>query len=184
MGCATLQMARTLRTRCREGSSATGFRSGRWCRFCSRYLSFYKHTMDLLIRNGIVSSQEAMLPVVSAAISHLWQNLSEDRKTSLLQAWAQEHSGLTGLLGARQESACTEGSMKDSGVDSQGASCSLVSSPEEVSSPRGVGWRAAQGGLYHPRLGDTRDLPARGHLASLRCCLDPGSHGQFLIFPT
>ncbi|XP_011357872.1 stimulated by retinoic acid gene 8 protein homolog [Pteropus vampyrus] len=108
------------------------FRSGRWCHFCSRYLNFYKHTMDLLIRNGIVSSQEVTLPIVSAAISHLWQNLSEDRKTSLLQAWAQEHSGLPGLPGACQETACTEGSMKDSGVDSQGASCSLVSSPEEL----------------------------------------------------
>lgn len=168
MGCATLQMACTLRTRCREGPSATGFRSGRWCRFCSRYLSFYKHTMDLLIRNGIVSSQEAMLPVVSAAISHLWQNLSEDRKTSLLQAWAQEHSGLTGLLGARQESACTEGSMKDSGVDSQGASCSLVSSPEEVSSPRGVGWRATQDGWALPPQARRHQGPA---------C--PGSFGKF-----
>ncbi|ELK13831.1 Stimulated by retinoic acid protein 8 protein like protein [Pteropus alecto] len=97
-----------------------------------RYLNFYKHTMDLLIRNGIVSSQEVTLPIVSAAISHLWQNLSEDRKTSLLQAWAQEHSGLPGLPGACQETACTEGSMKDSGVDSQGASCSLMSSPEEL----------------------------------------------------
>ncbi|XP_039716598.1 stimulated by retinoic acid gene 8 protein homolog [Pteropus medius] len=97
-----------------------------------RYLNFYKHTMDLLIRNGIVSSQEVTLPIVSAAISHLWQNLSEDRKTSLLQAWAQEHNGLPGLPGACQETACTEGSMKDSGVDSQGASCSLVSSPEEL----------------------------------------------------
>lgn len=166
------------------GPSATGFRSGRRCRFCSRYLNFYKRTMDLLIRNGIVSSQEATLPIVSAAISHLWQNLSEDRKTSLLQAWAQEHGGLPGLPGACQETACTEGSMKDSGVDSQGASCSLVSSPEEVSSPRGVGWRAARGGLYRPRLGDTRDLLARGRLASLRCCLDPGSHGRFLLFLT
>lgn len=140
--------------------------------------------MDLLIRNGIVSSQEVTLPIVSAAISHLWQNLSEDRKTSLLQAWAQEHSGLPGLPGACQETACTEGSMKDSGVDSQGASCSLMSSPEEVSGPRGMGWRAAQDGLYHPGLGDARDLPARGHVASFRCCLDPGSHGQFLIFLT
>lgn len=104
--------------------------------------------MDLLIRNGIVSSQEVTLPIVSAAISHLWQNLSEDKKTSFLQAWAQEHSGLPGLPGASQEAACTEGSMKDSGVDSQGASCSLVSSPEEVSSP--VGWG---GGLH--RVGST-----------------------------
>lgn len=89
--------------------------------------------MDLLIGNGIVSSQEVTLPIVSAAISYLWQNLSEERKASLLQAWAQRQSGLLGLAGACQEPACADGSMKDSGVDSQGASCSLVSTPEEVS---------------------------------------------------
>ncbi|XP_073094517.1 stimulated by retinoic acid gene 8 protein homolog [Manis javanica] len=97
-----------------------------------RYLSFYKQTMDLLTANGIVSSQEVTLPIVSAAISHLWQNLSETRKASLLQVWAQIHSSLPGLAGACQESACAEGSMKDSGVESQGASCSLTSTPEEI----------------------------------------------------
>ncbi|XP_023494569.2 stimulated by retinoic acid gene 8 protein homolog [Equus caballus] len=97
-----------------------------------RYLNFYKQMMDLLIESGIVSSQEVTLPIVSAAISHLWQNLSEERKASLLQAWAQKHSGLPGLTGACQEPACAEGSVKDSGVDSQGASCSLVSTPEEI----------------------------------------------------
>ncbi|KAM8933192.1 stimulated by retinoic acid gene 8 protein homolog isoform 2-T2 [Lycaon pictus] len=101
-------------------------------RFCSRYLNFYKQTMDLLIGNGVVSSQEVMLPIVSAAISHLWQSLSEERKASLLQAWAQRHSTPSSLAGACPEPACTEGSTKDSGVDSQGASCSLVSTPEEI----------------------------------------------------
>ena len=89
--------------------------------------------MDLLTRSGIVSSQEVTLPVVSAAISHLWQNLSEEKKASLLEALAQKHSSLLSLEGATQEPACAEGSMKDSGVDSQGASCSLMSTPEEVS---------------------------------------------------
>ncbi|XP_016077823.1 PREDICTED: stimulated by retinoic acid gene 8 protein homolog [Miniopterus natalensis] len=98
--------------------------------FCSRYLNFYKQTMDLLTRNKIVSSQEATLPVVSAAISHLWQTLSEE-KASLLQALAQKHSGLSGLEGATQQPACVEDSMKDSGVDSQGASFSLESTPPE-----------------------------------------------------
>ncbi|XP_057589231.1 stimulated by retinoic acid gene 8 protein homolog [Hippopotamus amphibius kiboko] len=97
-----------------------------------RYLNFYKQTMDLLIGNGIVSLQEVTLPIVSAAISHLWQTLSEERKASLLQAWAQKHSGLLGLAGPSQEPACAEGSVKDSGVESQGASCSLVSTPEEI----------------------------------------------------
>lgn len=91
--------------------------------------------MDLLIESGIVSLHEVTLPIVSAAISHLWQNLSEERKASLLQAWGQRHSDLQGLGGACQEPACADGSMKDSGFDSQGASCSLVSTPEEVSRP-------------------------------------------------
>ncbi|XP_045420552.1 stimulated by retinoic acid gene 8 protein homolog isoform X2 [Lemur catta] len=90
------------------------------------YLSFYKQTMDLLTGNGIVSSQEVTLPIVSAAISHLWQNLSEERKTSLLQAWAQKQAR------PAREPACPEGSVKDSGVDSQGASYSLGSTPEEI----------------------------------------------------
>ncbi|XP_062957457.1 stimulated by retinoic acid gene 8 protein homolog isoform X1 [Cynocephalus volans] len=86
-----------------------------------RYLTFYKQTMDLLTGHGIISSQEVMLPIVSAAISHLWQTLSEEHKASLLQACAQKH-----LPGP------AEGSVRDSGVDSQGASCSLVSTPEEI----------------------------------------------------
>ncbi|XP_077020446.1 stimulated by retinoic acid gene 8 protein homolog [Tamandua tetradactyla] len=97
-----------------------------------RYLKFYKQTMDLLTGKGIVSSQEAMLPIVSAAISHLWQNLSEEKKANLLLAWAQQYGDLPGLEEAYQKPACTEGSLKDSGVDSQGASCSLISTPEEV----------------------------------------------------
>ncbi|XP_028381017.2 stimulated by retinoic acid gene 8 protein homolog [Phyllostomus discolor] len=107
------------------------FRPGRWCPFCSRYLNFYKQTMDLLTGSGMISSQEVTLPVVSAAISHLWQNLSEEKKAVFLEALAQKHSSLLGLEGAAQEPACAEGSMKDSGVDSQGASCSLMSTPEE-----------------------------------------------------
>ncbi|KAI6050716.1 stimulated by retinoic acid gene 8 protein homolog isoform X2 [Marmota monax] len=96
------------------------------------YLNFYKQTMDLLTGNGIVSSQEVTLPIVSAAISHLWQTLSEERKAILLQTWAQKHGGLPGLAVACQEPVGAEGSVKDSGVDSQGASCSLMSTPEEL----------------------------------------------------
>ncbi|XP_032499209.1 stimulated by retinoic acid gene 8 protein homolog isoform X2 [Phocoena sinus] len=98
----------------------------------SWYLNFYKQTVDLLTENGIVSSQEVTLPIMSAAISHLWQTLSEEKKASLQHAWAQKHSGLLGFAGACQEPACAEGSVKDSGVESQGASCSLVSTPEEI----------------------------------------------------
>ncbi|XP_019510326.1 PREDICTED: stimulated by retinoic acid gene 8 protein homolog [Hipposideros armiger] len=98
-----------------------------------RYLNFYKHTMDLLVGNGIVSSQDVSLPIVSAAVSHLWQNLSEEWKASLLQAGPQKHSGAAGpAAAAGQNSACAEDSMKDSGIDSQGASYLLFSTPEEI----------------------------------------------------
>ena len=138
--------------------------------------------MDILIGNGIVSSQEVTLPIVSAAISHLWQNLSEERKASLLQAWAQRQSGLLGLAGACQEPACADGSVKDSGVDSQGASCSLVSTPEEVSKTLGV-----EGGRAGTTLSPSawrHQGSAWGPLPSLREWLDSDSQGVFLIYPT
>lgn len=123
--------------------------------------------MDLLIGNGIVSSQEVTLPIISAAISHLWQNLSEERKTSLLQAWAQRNSGLLGLAGTYQEAGCAEGSVKDSGVDSQGASCSLVSTPEEVSRPSlGQGEECA--GTIPLPLAWRHQGSAWGHLPNVR----------------
>lgn len=121
--------------------------------------------MDLLTRNGTVSSRDVALPVVSAAISHLWQTLSEERKASLLQALEQKRSGLAGLEGPPREPAYAEDSMKDSGVDSQGASCSLESTPEEVSGP----WGWSGGGHSRP---------------SLRSCLGPGPRAQCLIFLT
>ncbi|XP_055458139.1 stimulated by retinoic acid gene 8 protein homolog isoform X2 [Psammomys obesus] len=96
------------------------------------YLNFYKQTMDLLTMNSIISPQEATLPIVSAAISHLWQTLSEEKKASLLQVWEQQNSSFSDLTQACLELACVEGSVKDSGVDSQGASCSLESTPEEI----------------------------------------------------
>ncbi|XP_020934147.1 stimulated by retinoic acid gene 8 protein homolog isoform X1 [Sus scrofa] len=107
-----------------------------------RYLNFYKQTMDLLIGNGIVSSQEVTLPIVSAAISHLWQTLSEERKASLLQAWVQKHSGLPGLAEACPEPAGAEGSVKDSGVDSQGPAAHWY--PPRGGERTRVGWRVGR----------------------------------------
>ncbi|XP_028624297.1 stimulated by retinoic acid gene 8 protein homolog [Grammomys surdaster] len=97
-----------------------------------RYLNFYKQTMDLLTMNSIISEQEVTLPIVSAAISHLWQTLSEEKKVKLLQVWEQQHSTFSDLTEACLELAGAEGSLKDSGMDSQGASCSLESTPEEI----------------------------------------------------
>ncbi|CAH6778425.1 stimulated by retinoic acid gene 8 protein homolog [Phodopus roborovskii] len=97
-----------------------------------RYLNFYKQTMDLLTMNSIISPQEEIIPIVSAAISHLWQTLSEEKKASLLQVWEQQSTTFSDLAEACLELACAEDSVKDSGMDSQGASCSLDSTPEEV----------------------------------------------------
>ncbi|XP_069927437.1 stimulated by retinoic acid gene 8 protein homolog isoform X2 [Oryctolagus cuniculus] len=93
-----------------------------------RYLSFYKQTMDLLTVNGIIAPQDVTLPVVSAAISHLWQTFSEERKASILQAWMQKQSDLPDPQGAYQGLLCVQ----DSGVDSQEATFSLISTPEEI----------------------------------------------------
>ncbi|XP_041910359.1 stimulated by retinoic acid gene 8 protein homolog isoform X1 [Arvicola amphibius] len=97
-----------------------------------RYLNFYKQMMDLLTMNSIISPQEVTLPIVSAAISHMWQTLSEEKKACLLQAWEQQNRTFSDLTEACLELACAEESVKDSGVDSQGASCSLESTQEEI----------------------------------------------------
>ncbi|XP_021269996.1 stimulated by retinoic acid gene 8 protein homolog isoform X2 [Numida meleagris] len=96
-----------------------------------RYLYFYKHTVDLLREHGIVCAEEAPLPVVSTAISHLWQEFSEERRDSILQYYSQRDFHLD-PTDACQEPACTVGDVRDSGGNSEEASGSLVSTPEEV----------------------------------------------------
>ncbi|XP_057281701.1 stimulated by retinoic acid gene 8 protein homolog isoform X3 [Pezoporus wallicus] len=96
-----------------------------------RYLYFYKHTVDLLIEHGIVCTEEVPLPEVSTAISHLWQELSEDRRDSILQ-YCSQRDFLMDPKAACQEPACTEGSVRDSRGNSEEASDSSVSTPEEV----------------------------------------------------
>uniref|UniRef100_A0A8C3UGH5 Stimulated by retinoic acid 8 n=1 Tax=Catharus ustulatus TaxID=91951 RepID=A0A8C3UGH5_CATUS len=99
--------------------------------FPSRYLYFYKHTVDLLIEHGIVSTGEVPLPEVSTAISHLWQELSEESRDSILQ-YCSQRDFLMDPKAACPEPACTEGSVRDSGGNSEEASGSLLSTPEEV----------------------------------------------------
>ncbi|KAF1668882.1 hypothetical protein FQA23_0001919, partial [Aptenodytes patagonicus] len=95
------------------------------------YLYFYKHTVDLLIEHGIVCTEEVPLPEVSTAISHLWQELSEERRDSILQ-YCSQRDFLVDPKAACQEPACTEGSVRDSRGNSEEASGSSVSTPEEV----------------------------------------------------
>ncbi|NXS32200.1 STRA8 protein, partial [Pomatostomus ruficeps] len=96
-----------------------------------RYLYFYKHTVDLLIEHGIVCTGEVPLPEVSTAISDLWQELSEESRDSILQ-YCSQRDFLMDPKAACQEPACTEGSVRDSGGNSEEASGSSVSTPEEV----------------------------------------------------
>ncbi|KFV49641.1 Stimulated by retinoic acid 8, partial [Tyto alba] len=96
-----------------------------------RYLYFYKHTVDLLIEHGIVCIEEVPLPEVSTTISHLWQELSEERRDSILQ-YCSQRDFLMNPKAACQEPACTEGSVRDSQGNSEEATGSSVSTPEEV----------------------------------------------------
>ncbi|XP_073187045.1 LOW QUALITY PROTEIN: stimulated by retinoic acid gene 8 protein homolog [Lepidochelys kempii] len=92
-----------------------------------RYLYFYKQTVDLLVENGIVCTEEVTLPVVSTAVSHLWQNLPEERRDSVLQYCSQRQNILPD-----PKAACTGGSVRNSRANSQEPSGSLVSTPEEI----------------------------------------------------
>ncbi|NXJ78718.1 STRA8 protein, partial [Trogon melanurus] len=95
------------------------------------YLYFYKHTVDLLIEHGMVCTEEVPLPEVSTAISHLWQELSEESRDSILQ-YCSQRDFLMDPKAVCQEPACTEGSVRDSQGNSEEASGSSVSAPEEV----------------------------------------------------
>ncbi|NXY42716.1 STRA8 protein, partial [Ceuthmochares aereus] len=95
------------------------------------YLYFYKHAVDLLIEHGIVCTEEVPLPEVSTAISHFWQEHSEERRDSILQYCSQK-AFLVDPEPASQEPACTEGSVRDSRGDSKEASDSSVSTQEEM----------------------------------------------------
>ncbi|NXA36881.1 STRA8 protein, partial [Eudromia elegans] len=95
------------------------------------YLCFYKHTVDLLIEHGVVCTEEVPLPVVSTAISHLWQELSEESRECILQ-YCRQRAFLLDPKVPCQEAACAEGSMRDSRGNSEEASGSLVSTQEEV----------------------------------------------------
>ncbi|XP_069483801.1 stimulated by retinoic acid gene 8 protein homolog [Ambystoma mexicanum] len=95
-----------------------------------RYLYFYKQTVDLLVENQIVSAGEVTLPVVSSAISHLWQGLPEDQKANILQYCIRQEKIPTPKL-PYTEPVCTDSCVRGSQADSQEASGSLLSSPPE-----------------------------------------------------
>ncbi|XP_036614567.1 stimulated by retinoic acid gene 8 protein homolog [Trichosurus vulpecula] len=98
-----------------------------------RYLYFYKQSVDLLIQNGVISPEQVTLPIVSMAISHLWQELPEEKRGSILQACIQRQSALVNAEAPCQEPPrAAEDSVKNSSVGSEEANGSLVSTPEEI----------------------------------------------------
>ncbi|XP_072006655.1 stimulated by retinoic acid gene 8 protein homolog [Engystomops pustulosus] len=89
-----------------------------------RYLDFYRQTVDMLVENRVVSPGQVTHPIVSRAISSLWQELRQDGRTSIYQKC---------LIQARNTAVCTSGGKPDSGAESQEATSSFLSStPEDI----------------------------------------------------
>ncbi|XP_069759735.1 stimulated by retinoic acid gene 8 protein homolog [Narcine bancroftii] len=93
-----------------------------------RYLNFYKETVDLLVENRIVSLEQVMLPIVSKAISHLWQEMSVEGKTANLKRVGFSPGQQTTLQIPLQMDYTT----MDRVSDSQGASGSSESNHDEI----------------------------------------------------
>ncbi|MGH0147982.1 UNVERIFIED_CONTAM: hypothetical protein FKN15_011517 [Acipenser sinensis] len=91
------------------------------------YLYFYKQTLDLLVRKGVLTPEQTDLPVVSEAISGLWGTLPGDRK-AMFQSCSQEQAPSTWQSSDMALPHC-EGQLDSSEIKSQGASGSSV---EEV----------------------------------------------------
>lgn len=53
--------------------------------FGPRYLYFYRQTLELLVRSGVLAPEQTGLAVVSEAISGLWSNLPPERRAAFQQ---------------------------------------------------------------------------------------------------
>ncbi|XP_072340089.1 stimulated by retinoic acid gene 8 protein homolog [Scyliorhinus torazame] len=98
------------------------------------YLNFYKETVDLLVENRIVSMEQITLPIVSKAISHLWQEMSGEKKEAIFKKCSQRSSvclspGEQITLQIPMQMDCT---VRDRALDSQGASGSSESNHDEM----------------------------------------------------
>ncbi|XP_072913712.1 stimulated by retinoic acid gene 8 protein-like [Hemitrygon akajei] len=96
------------------------------------YLNFYKETVDLLVENKIVSMEQITLPIVSKAISHLWQEMSVEGKTDIFNKCSQSASFSPGEQITLQIPLSIDCSMRDQALDSQGASGSSESNHDEI----------------------------------------------------
>uniref|UniRef100_A0A8C5QS47 Stimulated by retinoic acid 8 n=1 Tax=Leptobrachium leishanense TaxID=445787 RepID=A0A8C5QS47_9ANUR len=98
-----------------------------------RYMHFYKQTVDMLVENGVVATEQVTNPVVSKAISSLWQDLSQESTTSLDQSYQQQGCSTPCSQPGPMEPSSGYSCMRDSGIESQEASGSFLSStPEEI----------------------------------------------------
>ncbi|KAK1167201.1 stimulated by retinoic acid gene 8 protein-like [Acipenser oxyrinchus oxyrinchus] len=93
------------------------------------YLYFYKQTLDLLVRKGVLTPEQTDLPVVSEAISGLWGTLPGDRK-AVFQSCSQEQAPSTWQNSNMALPHC-EGQLDSAEIKSQGASGSSGSTFEE-----------------------------------------------------
>ncbi|XP_060696057.1 stimulated by retinoic acid gene 8 protein homolog [Hemiscyllium ocellatum] len=91
------------------------------------YLNFYKETVDLLVENRIVSMEQITLPIVSKAISHLWQNMSGEKKTDIFKKCSQRV-----CLSPEEQITLPIPLQRDRTLDSQGASGSSESNHDEM----------------------------------------------------
>nr|AWT24671.1 STRA8 [Latimeria menadoensis] len=97
------------------------------------YLYFYKKTADELVESRIISMEHISLPVVSKAISHLWQNLPREKKRDIFRQCSQrERDTPADRWHPPQVTLCAESQTAECTLDSQGASGSFESTPEEI----------------------------------------------------
>ncbi|KAE8613325.1 hypothetical protein XENTR_v10007670 [Xenopus tropicalis] len=98
-----------------------------------RYMQFYQQTMDTLVENTVISQEEVSNPVVSKAVADLWQDLSQEGTVELYLESCQQARIAAHALACSENVGCSGTTVRDSGAESQEASCSYVSStPEEM----------------------------------------------------
>ncbi|XP_067855240.1 stimulated by retinoic acid gene 8 protein-like [Heptranchias perlo] len=96
------------------------------------YLHFYKETVDLLVENRIVSMEQITLPIVSKAISHLWQDMSGEKKAAIFKKCSQRVCLSPGEQITLQIPLQMDCTVRDRALDSQGASGSSESNHDEM----------------------------------------------------
>ncbi|XP_075132022.1 stimulated by retinoic acid gene 8 protein homolog [Leptodactylus fuscus] len=97
-----------------------------------RYFHFYKQTADMLLENMVVSPPQVTHPVVSNAISALWQELCRTGKVSAFQQGLSQAKDKTSVTSST-DIGCTNGGKRNSGAESQEAASSFMSStPEDI----------------------------------------------------